>query len=435
MGLLDVFKVGAFKAEIETQRGDISRLNKTISELGLLEIVQKQELVRKLEAEIKALDGTKSVVVVETEMVNRELADLRKQIIVTEEEILMQSFGLYSPRYEFANSDGYKEKLDYTRFSQKILIKNGLAASGSESFTFNDKASLGKKMVKDMQKLLLRAFNSECDECINHVKYNNFDSAKQRISSSRDAISKLGAMLSVAITPEYFKLKIEELHLAFEYRQKVQAEKEQAKEGRELDREAKKLEKEIEEARRAIEKEKKHFGNALAKVTAQLASATGADRDALLAKQAELEAELAKLLAKSKDIDFREANSKAGYVYIISNLGAFGNDVFKIGVTRRLEPLERVDDLGDASVPFEFDVHALIFSENAFALEAALHKAFENSKINMVNQRKEFFRIPLADIKRVVGKNFDKTVEWTELPLAEEHRTSEKMRLSGATHR
>jgi hypothetical protein len=128
----------------------------------------------------------------------------------------------------------------------------------------------------------------------------------------------------------------------------------------------------------------------LAKVTAQLASAAGADRDALLAKQAELEAELAKLAARSKDIDYRKANSKAGYVYIVSNLGAFGNDVFKIGVTRRLEALERVDDLGDASVPFEFDVHALIFSENAFALEAALHKAFETKKLNMVNPRKEF---------------------------------------------
>lgn len=143
---------------------------------------------------------------------------------------------------------------------------------------------------------------------------------------------------------------------------------------------------------------------------------------------------MAKLAAKSKDIDFREANSKAGYVYVISNLGAFGKDVFKIGVTRRLEPLERVDDLGDASVPFEFDVHALIFSENAFALEAALHKAFENSKLNMVNQRKEFFRIPLADIQRVVGNNFDKTVEWTDLPLAEEYRTSEKMRQPVAAH-
>lgn len=428
MALLDFLKVGSFKAEIETQRADISRLNKSIEELGLLEIIQKQEMVRKLDAEIRKLVFTKLGVVAETKAVNHELAELRKQVVITEEAILMQSFGLYAPRYEFANSDAFKERLSTIRTSQKELIKQGSAASGSESFTYNGKASLGTKMVKDMQKLLLRAFNSECDECINNVKYNNFDAAKQRITSSSDAISKLGKMLSVAITAAYFKLKIEELHLAFEYRLKVQEEKEQSREAREQLREAKKLEKEIEDARRAIDKDKKHLSIALAKIVAQLAAASEADRAALLAKKAELESALAQMAEKLKDIDYREANAKAGYVYVISNLGAFGDDVFKIGVTRRLEPFERVDDLGDASVPFEFDVHAMIFSENAFALEAALHKAFENRKLNMVNHRREFFRAPLAEIKTVIGSSFDKTVEWTDLPSAEEYRTSEKMR-------
>ena len=428
MALLDFLKVGSFKAEIETQRADISRLNKSIEELGLLEIIQKQEMVRKLDVEIRALDGTKLAVVAQTKAVNHELAELRKQVVITEEAILMQSFGLYAPRYEFANSDRYKKRLGDIRTSQKELIKQGSAVTGSESFTYNGKASLGTKMVKDMQKLLLRAFNSECDECINNVKYNNFDAAKQRITSSSDAISKLGKMLSVAITAAYFKLKIEELHLAFEYRLKVQEEKEQSREAREQLREAKKLEKEIEDARRAIDKDKKHLSIALAKIVAQLAAASEADRAALLAKKAELESALAQVAEKLKDIDYREANAKAGYVYVISNLGAFGDDVFKIGVTRRLEPFERVDDLGDASVPFEFDVHAMIFSENAFALEAALHKAFENRKLNMVNHRREFFRAPLAEIKGVISASFDKTVEWTDLPSAEEYRTSEKMR-------
>ena len=428
MALLDFLKVGSFKAEIETQRADISRLNKSIEELGLLEIIQKQEMVRKLDVEIRALDGTKLAVVAQTKAVNHELAELRKQVVITEEAILMQSFGLYAPRYEFANSDAFKERLSTIRTSQKELIKQGGAASGSESFTYNGKASLGTKMVRDMQKLLLRAFNSECDECINNVKYNNFDAAKQRINSSSDAISKLGKMLSVAITAAFFKLKIEELHLAFEYRLKVQEEKEQSREAREQLREAKKLEKEIEDARRAIDKDKKHLSIALAKIVAQLAAASEADRAALLAKKAELESALAQVAEKLKDIDYREANAKAGYVYVISNLGAFGDDVFKIGVTRRLEPFERVDDLGDASVPFEFDVHAMIFSENAFALEAALHKAFENRKLNMVNHRREFFRAPLAEIKGVISSSFDKTVEWTDLPSAEEYRTSEKMR-------
>ena len=131
-----------------------------------------------------------------------------------------------------------------------------------------------------------------------------------------------------------------------------------------------------------------------------------------------------------KDIDYRESNAKAGYVYIISNIGAFGENIYKIGMTRRLDPQERIDELSDASVPFNFDIHAMIFSDNAPALEAALHKAFENKKLNMVNQRREFFNVTLDEIKAVVMKNFDKSVEFIEVPEAEQYRTSLKMKES-----
>ena len=129
------------------------------------------------------------------------------------------------------------------------------------------------------------------------------------------------------------------------------------------------------------------------------------------------------------DLDYREANQRAGYVYIISNIGSFGENVYKIGMTRRLDPQERIDELGDASVPFNFDVHAMIFSDDAPALEAALHKAFENRKVNMVNQRREFFNVTLAEIKEVVKKNFDKTVEFIDIPDAEQYRISQKMKI------
>ena len=119
---------------------------------------------------------------------------------------------------------------------------------------------------------------------------------------------------------------------------------------------------------------------------------------------------------------------KADYVYIISNIGAFGENIYKIGMTRRLNPQDRIDELGDASVPFNFDVHAMIFSDNAPALEAALHKAFEDRKLNMVNKRREFFYVTLEEIKDVIKKNFDKTVEFFEIPDAEQYRVSQKMR-------
>ena len=127
-------------------------------------------------------------------------------------------------------------------------------------------------------------------------------------------------------------------------------------------------------------------------------------------------------------MDYREANIKAGYVYIISNIGAFGENIYKIGMTRRLDPMDRVDELGDASVPFNFDVHAMIFSDDAPSLEAILHKEFENKKVNMINNRKEFFNVTLEEIKQVVHSNYDKVVEFIDVPAAEQYRESLKIK-------
>ena len=145
-------------------------------------------------------------------------------------------------------------------------------------------------------------------------------------------------------------------------------------------------------------------------------------------KKEQLENHLSDIDKALFDIDYRQANMRAGYVYIISNIGAFGKDIYKIGMTRRLDPQDRVDELGDASVPFNFDVHAMIFSDDAPALEAALHRAFEDRKLNMVNQRREFFNVTLDEIKEVIKKNFDKTVEFVDVPDAEQYRISQKMR-------
>ena len=223
-------------------------------------------------------------------------------------------------------------------------------------------------------------------------------------------------------------MKIRELYLAYEYQVEKQKEKDALKQLRAEERERAKLEREIAEARKKIEKEQKHFSNALLKINQQIANANAYELPALEAKKAELESQLSDLGESMKKIDYREANQKAGYVYIISNVGAFGEGIYKIGMTRRLEPMDRVDELGDASVPFDFDVHALIFSDNAPALEAALHRAFEDRKLNMVNTRREFFRVSLDEIKAVVKENFDKTVDFIDIPPAEQYRQSELLR-------
>ena len=203
-------------------------------------------------------------------------------------------------------------------------------------------------------------------------------------------------------------------------------EKEELKAARAEQREQAKIQKELEEQRRKIEKEQTHYQTAFEKLQMQLE--LNPDNPDLLLKKAELESQLSEIDKALNDVDYRQANMRAGYVYIISNIGAFGENVYKIGMTRRLEPQERIDELGDASVPFNFDVHAMIFSDDAPALEAALHRAFENRKLNMVNQRREFFNVTLDEIKEVVKKNFDKTVEFIDVPDAEQYRISMRMK-------
>lgn len=415
------------KEEIVRLNSEIQRLKESLpSESRTLddinrEIKEAREELARVQANLESRQD-------ELKDTMHELKDAKSQLVETNEEVLMQSFGLYTPQYSFMNADEYKAHLLEIRAKQKDMIKNKTAVSGNMNWTVNGNASKGKKMVSDMQKLLLRAFNSECDDVIEHVKYSNIDASEKRITASRDAISKLGAIMEVDIQPKYYRLKIEELHLAFEYAQKKQQEKEEQKEARARMREEAKLAKEIEDERKKLEKEQRHYQNALQRINAQLESASDADRAAIEEKKAELMAQLDKIDKEFADVDYREANQRAGYVYVISNIGAFGENVYKIGMTRRLDPQDRVDELGDASVPFNFDVHAMIFSNDAPKLEAALHNAFADRKLNFVNQRREFFNVSLDEIKQVIKDNYDKSVEFVELAPAEQYRESLKLK-------
>ncbi len=355
-----------------------------------------------------------------------EIKEKKKQVAYIDDELLVQEFGLYEPKFDFANALGYKEALSNIRAKQKAMIKEKRAVNGATGWTVNGDATQGKKMVNDTQKLLLRAFNQECDELISKVKYTNFDASLSRINKSAEAISNLGTVMNIFIRTEYLHAKQDELRLAFEYQVKKQEEKEAVKAAKAEQREQAKIQKELEERRRKVEKEQTHYQTAYEKLKAQLAQ--NPDNVDLLQKQQEMEATLSDIDKALTDIDYRQANMRAGYVYIISNIGSFGKDIYKIGMTRRLEPQDRIDELGGASVPFNFDVHAMIFSDDAPSLETALHKAFEDKKVNMVNHRREFFHVTLDEIKEVIKQNFDKTVEFIDVPDAEQYRISEKMR-------
>lgn len=357
-----------------------------------------------------------------------EVANKREKIVELDDVILLQEFGMYQPLYDFASLDEYAQRLEDVREEQKLMIKSGRAAKCDANWTINGSQKEADKVIKEFSKLILRCFNDECDTLISKVKFNNITAFEDKIKKSYAAINKLSKGFNISINNHYLTSKLEELHLAYEYAVKKQEEKDEQKRIREQMREEAKLQKEIEEARKDIEKEQKHYANALAKLNKQLETSSDIEKNALLEKKAEIESRLKQLDTSLKDIDYREANKKAGYVYIISNIGSFGDNVYKIGMTRRLDPFERVDELGDASVPFKFDVHAMIFSEDAPKLETALHHAFEDKKVNMVNQKREFFNVTLEEIEQVIKANYDKTVEFTRIPEAEQYRETTKIR-------
>lgn len=419
--VLLIFKTKHDK-KIDAQIADLSQRYADAQALLTPELLD----AHKLQLLVNSLHEEENNLTQKLDGINKELDEKKKQLVCMDEEILVQEFGLYTPQYDFASALDYKEELAKIRQAQKELIKEKKAVLGNTEWTVNNSKAKGKKMVSDTQKLLLRAFNNECDDLINRVKYNNFDATLDRIYKSAEAISKLGSIMNISITQDYLDAKIKELRLAFEYREKKQEEKEAQKAARAEQREQAKLQREIEEQRKKVEKEQTHYQTAYEKLKLQLEQ--NPENPDLLEKKEKLETHLTDIDKALSDIDYRQANMRAGYVYVISNIGAFGKDIYKIGMTRRLDPQDRVDELGDASVPFNFDVHAMIFSDDAPALEAALHRAFEDRKLNMVNQRREFFNVTLDEIKEVVKKNFDKTVEFVDVPDAEQYRISQKLR-------
>lgn len=418
--------------ELEQQLAELrdrySQLQDIAKKYGVLGIQEAQRIVEQEKQSLAAVrqqvDAAQREVLAERE----KISDLRNQVLVLEETLLLESFALYEPKFKFTASHEYKTRLGTARERQKALIKNGQAASGGDGWTVNNSKAEGKKLVNDMIKLVLRSFNNEADYCVDNVKFDNIELGEKRIRQSFEACNRLGRVMTVRLSEEYLNLKLDELHLAHEYQVKKQEEKEEAKRIREELREQQKLEQEIRAAREKIAKERRHFSAAISDLNKRLGkAATEEERAALQLKISEVEAGKAELDSEENLIDYRERNAKAGYVYVISNIGAFGEGIYKIGMTRRLDPMERIDELGDASVPFWFDVHALVFSDNAPALEAKLHERFATGRLNKVNGRKEFFRAEITEIESVIRENYDAVVEVSYEAPAEQYRESLRM--------
>lgn len=423
-------RADALEAQLTDLQSQHAQLQTLSAKIGAMDILEVHELIEREKNRLAAAREEIRHADMEVAALAQSSSDLRAQILVWEETLLLESFALYEPKFKLVTSQEYKSRLDSVRERQKALIKNGDAATGNMDWTVNDSQTQGRKLVNDMIKLVIRSFNNEADACVDNVKFDNVELGEKRILKSFETCNRLGKIMSVEISRTYLSLKLDELHLAHEFQIKKQEEKEEAKRAREELREQQKLEQEIRVAREKIAKERKHFTAAMRDLQIRLEKAASEDeRIALLAKLGEVEAGRAELETEEKLIDYREQNAKAGYVYVISNLGAFGEGIYKIGMTRRLEPMDRVDELGDASVPFWFDVHAMIFSNNAPALEAKLHERFALGRLNKVNGRKEFFRADIAEIEAVIRDNYDAVVEVIHEAPAEQFRESLRMAL------
>jgi hypothetical protein len=324
------------------------------------------------------------------------------ELVVLDDERVLQSVGIYRYHHPLENAIAYRQRLDGLAARIAELVKSGVAIERSNMFTFDNSLAKGRQMTNNLAKLMLRAYNAEADNAIRSLRVGNVITAKKRLEASRSAIARLGSMMEMRISEEFHSLRLEEIELTADWLMKKQEEIENAKEERARLREERRVARELAEERARLEKERAHLANALS-VLQDLGT-----------PDPELEARLAVLNDAIAQNDFRAANIKAGYVYVVSNRGAFGDNVMKIGLTRRLEPLDRVNELGGASVPFRFDVHALFFSEDAVGLESRLHQHFADRAVNRANSRKEFFFATPAEVREVLSKTVGNLLEFTE---------------------
>lgn len=373
-----------------------------------------------LQQECESLEGTK-------DRHRVELDQLKAQIEALPDEIAAMEVGIGKREFAYEAPESYRRAMDQVAEQKKRLLKAGDSCkSEHDNWTVDGSHAKGKKMIKEQCDLMLRGFNGEVDTALSKVKHGNLDSVSKRVSRAFDAINRLGKAKGTAITIEYLDLVLKELRLTNEWEVLKQEQKEREREIKAQMREEAKAEKEIEKARTEAEKEEKLKQRALEDARAELLHQHGEHNDKLETLVAKLESELKDAIDRKSKAIARAQLTKSGHVYIISNIGTLGEGIYKIGMTRRLVPQERVDELGDASVPFPFDVHAMIYTTDAPALENALHKNFEARMLNKVNRRREFFAVTLDEVREAVAE-LHADVTWVIDPAATQFRESQRI--------
>lgn len=398
---------------------------KYIKNKDLDDVISKIEKGKeKIERMNKAIKDKRDVL----DSINTEMKDTEegyKKLLEDSENIMyVVESGTYNFHYHYEDSERYEERLKEIKEEQKEMVKFQLAVEHFTKWHINGSYKKGEIQMKNTDKLLLRAFNNECDNIIMNVKYSTIANCESKIRKSYEQLNKFVKSHECSITEEYLNLKLEELKLRCDYIRIKQMEREEQQRIREQMKEEERVRKELEAEEKKVEKEEQHFMNELNKLQKRMAKENEENQAKLLKQIEELQSKLSEISEVKADLMNRRMNNKAGYVYIISNKGSLGENVYKIGTTRRLDPQVRVDELSNASVPFKYDVHAMIFTDDAFELENNLHKIFDDKRVNKVNKHKEFFNVTIDEIEKAVKENFNETVEFNKTILNEEYLLS-----------
>jgi len=402
------------KGKIEDLTNEIEKLNSQIVELskfGGMNAVQ-------IEQEIAQFKNTKTEIEKELGIVRQELSNLKASLIETEEIAMLQEVGIYQYSTVLESSVAYAEKIKEIEVEiKKRNLADGGAIEAANEWIVNGSASEGRKVIKEFSKLMLRAYNGEVDDAIRTLKPYKMQAAIDRVDKVEKSIEKLGKTMSITINDTYHQLRISEIKLTADYLEKKEEEKEKQKEEKLRLKEEEKAQKEFEREKEKLNKELMHHQSILAK-----ANESGDTKVIEVENQ-----KIAEIQSGINGVEERSANIRTGYVYVISNIGSFGEEVMKIGLTRRLDPEERIQELSDASVPFKFDIHALIFHTDAVSLEKQLHQELEKLRVNKVNLRKEFFRVTPAIVKELLTKlSTENILTFNEKAEAPEWRISVK---------
>jgi len=420
------------QAPIRTLNEELQRRKTELEELmaNQKQIIEQQKSNLEKYSPIINMDGELSkkknelaIILSEFETNLTKHQQLQKEVNLLEESLENIDYGFYKPHYPFKASSEFKIELEKTTDEQKEMIKNESAAICNTEWTVGGSSTEGKRMTKQMSKLMLRAFNGEADSAIAKVSWSNVVTMEARIAKAHETINKFGNTMQISISDKYKDLKLKELYLNFELEEKQYKEKEEQRKLKEQMREEEKAQREIDKAMKEAQDEEMRYEKALERARQDIDSANGKELDELNEKIRLLEGKLQNAHENKQRAISRAQLTKSGYVYIISNIGSFGEHVYKIGMTRRLDPHDRVNELGDASVPFDFDVHGLIYSDNAPELESHLHGRFEIKRVNLVNHRTEFFRITIDEIEAVV-KELNLKVQLTRIVPAKEYRAT-----------